>query len=458
VLDGRLRVEDLLEQTLASIGDDPLHAWLHLDPDAARARALHVERRLARGERLPLAGVPFAVKDNLCVAGQPCGCASRALEGYHAPYTASAVERLIEAGALLVGRTNMDEFAMGSSTEFSAWGPTLHPSDPTRVPGGSSGGSAAAVASGHVLAALGSDTGGSVRQPAALCGVVGAKATWGRVSRRGLVAFASSLDHVAPLGRSLRDAAAFLSVMSGHDPGDPTTSLRPVEDLVAACSLPVSGLRIGVPAFVQTDALHAGVAESLIRAIRVFEREGLRVTDVDLPSWTHGIPCYYVLAPAEASSNLARYDGVRYGPRPAADTLAELYTRHRELFGPEVRRRILLGTFALSAGYQDAFYLKAQAARAAIRAETLAVLSTCDALLLPTSPSPAFRLGERLDDPVAMYLSDVFTVPANLAGIPAISVPFGSAEGLPVGLQLVGRPWEERAVFALAGRLEHGEG
>lgn len=455
---GELDPVDMVDDSLERIGQDPLHAWSWLDPSDARSQAERVRARLRSGERLLLAGVTIGIKDNLCFRDQPCTCGSRVLEGYRAPYTATAVERLVHAGAVILGRTNMDEFAMGSSTEYSAYGPTLHPLDPSRVPGGSSGGSAVAVAASHVPGALGSDTGGSVRQPAAFCGVAAMKATYGRISRYGLVAFASSLDHIGPFGRNVADVARLLRVMAGPDPRDSTCADRPVDDYEGACSRDIRGLRVGLVEL-QEQATPL-VQESVERAARSLEAAGAILSKVELPSWNLGIPCYYVLAPAEASSNLARYDGLRYGPAgaigdpgPFHDILT-LFQQTRSRFGPEVRRRILMGTFVLSAGYQDAYYLRAQALRRRIRGETLRVLSELDALLLPTTPSTAFALGERSQDPVSMYLSDICTVPANLAGVPALSVPVPASGALPVGVQLIGRPWEESLLLALGAAVE----
>jgi aspartyl-tRNA(Asn)/glutamyl-tRNA(Gln) amidotransferase subunit A len=427
--------------------ENPWNAFRHVDVDAVEAQIA----RVPRDGRL--AGVPLALKDNLADAGQPCGCASRILERYVAPRTATAVERLRAAGAVVVARTNMDEFAMGSSTENSAYGPARNPHDETRAPGGSSGGSAVAVAGEVVPVALGSETGGSVRQPAALCGVVGMKPTYGRVSRRGLVAFASSLDVVSPFGADVRDAALVTEVMAGLDPGDATSADVPVPDLVAACDRGVRGLRVGLVK--ECEGSEPGVAERLAAAADALRAAGAELVDVSIPSVATALAAYHVLAPAEASSNLARFDGVRFGPREPADDLAGLYARTRSRrFGPEVRRRILLGTFVLSAGYADRYYLRAQAARARLTRELTDALATVDLLLTPTSPTVAFPLGARAADPVAMYLSDVFTVPASLAGLPAISVPCGRSQGLPVGAQLVGRPFDEATVFAGAAALE----
>jgi aspartyl-tRNA(Asn)/glutamyl-tRNA(Gln) amidotransferase subunit A len=393
-----------------------------------------------------------AVKDLLDIDGVATTCGSRILEGYRPPFTATAIERLEAAGAVIVGKTNMDEFAMGSSTENSGYKKTKNPWDPARVPGGSSGGSAAAVAAGMAPLALGSDTGGSIRQPAALCGVVGLKPTYGRVSRYGLVAFASSLDQVGPFARTVEDAALASSVLFGRDPKDATSADVAVPDFAAAAG-DAKGLRIGVP----WGFLEKGVAEPVLKAFKdalaALESAGAKVVEVALPHAGHAIATYYIVATAEASSNLARYDGVRYGLRvEAGRDLKETYGRTRDRgFGPEVKRRIILGTFVLSSGYYDAYYLRAQKVRTLIRRDFEQALAACDVVATPTTPSTAFRFGEKTDDPLEMYLADIFTVPANLAGIPGLSVPCGFADGLPIGLQLVGRAFDEAALFR-AGR------
>ena len=404
----------------------------------------------------PLAGVPVAVKDNLATVDLPTTCGSHMLEGYVSPFEATAVRRLREAGAVVVGKTNMDEFAMGSSTENSAYGPTLNPVAPGRVPGGSSGGSAAAVAAGMVPAALGSDTGGSVRQPAALCGIVGFKPTYGRVSRYGLVAFASSLDQVGTLTRSVADATSLLEVVSGHDPRDSTSAELPPPELAASLSKGVDGLRVGVPAEYLPPSLAPGVRALCDGALDCLRQAGAEVVDVSLPHTHLAIPTYYVIATAEASGNLARYDGVRYGHRAAnAGSAAEMVERSRsEGFGAEVKRRIALGTYALSAGYYDAYYGRAQRARGLLSRDFERAFTDVDVLFTPTSPTPAFPFGARLRDPVQMYLSDVFTVTANLVGLPALSLPIGSLDGLPVGGQLLAPRWREDRIVAAAAALE----
>ncbi len=439
-------------------GPRHLRAFLALDEAGATAAADALDERAARGDDAgPLAGVPVALKDNLCTFGMPTTCGSRILEEYHSPYEATVVRRLRAAGAIIVGKTNMDEFAMGSSTENSAFGAVRNPHDLERVPGGSSGGSAAAVAEGLVPAALGSDTGGSVRQPAALCGVVGIKPTWGRVSRYGLVAFGSSLDQVGTFGRTVADAARLLAVIAGPDPLDATCAQLDVPDLVATAETEPAGLTLGVPREYFAEGLDPEVRALCERAIDRLRNAGMRIVEVSLPGTRLAIPAYYVIAPAEASSNLARFDGVRYGLRdPDAQTTREVYDRTRSLgFGPEVKRRIMLGTYALSAGYYDQFYGRAQRARVTIRQDFRHVFDDgIDALFTPTTPSPAFRLGEKTEDPLQMYLSDVYTVTANLAGLPAASVPIGGVEGLPVGGQILADQWREDVVVRVAAALE----
>ena len=432
--------------------DARLGAFLHHLPERALARARAVDAAVAAGQDRPLAGVPVALKDVLDLAGEPTTCGSRILEGYRPPFTATAVERLEAAGAVIVGKTNMDEFAMGSSNENSAYRPVHNPWDAQRVPGGSSGGSAAAVAAGLSCLALGSDTGGSIRQPAALCGVVGLKPTYGRVSRYGLVAFASSLDQVGPLARSVADAALAAGVLFGRDPRDATSADRPVPDLAAALGAGAVGLRVGVPWSFLEKGVDEGVLAAFRESVRTLEGAGARVVDVSLPHLPHAIATYYLVATAEASSNLARYDGVRYGRRaPGAADLRRMYGETRDQgFGPEVKRRIVLGTFVLSSGYYDAYYLRAQKVRTLIRDDFERAWQACDLVATPTTPTPAFRLGEKTEDPLQMYLADIFTVPANLAGIPGLSIPAGFVGGLPVGLQLLGRPFDE-ATLVRAG-------
>jgi aspartyl-tRNA(Asn)/glutamyl-tRNA(Gln) amidotransferase subunit A len=404
----------------------------------------------------PLAGVPLALKDNLSTLDLDTTCGSKVLEGYRSPFEATVVRRARAAGAVVVGKTNMDEFAMGSSTENSAYGPTLNPHDRTRVPGGSSGGSAAAVAAGLVPMALGSDTGGSVRQPAALCGVVGMKPTYGRVSRYGLVAYASSLDQVGTFGKTVADAARLLHVISGHDDRDATSAKRPVPDFEAATRRGVDGLVVGLPKEYVSHHLDADMRDSIHAAVARLKDAGAEVRDVSLPHAGHAIACYYVIAPAEASSNLSRYDGVRYGVRQPESDIVSMYEATRSSgLGPEVKLRIMLGTYVLSAGYYDEYYGTAQRARRLITEDFGRVFSGgVDVILTPTTPNPAFQIGERTSDPLEMYLSDVFTVPANIAGIPGISVPIGRVRGLPVGGQILAPWWKEEPMLAAAGVLE----
>jgi aspartyl-tRNA(Asn)/glutamyl-tRNA(Gln) amidotransferase subunit A len=453
-----LRAEQVVRDHLDRLTrvEPQVEAFLHVGAGAALEQAAALDAALDAGRPAPpLAGVPVAIKDVLALQGVPTTCGSRLLEGWRPPYTATAVQRLQDAGAIVIGKTNMDEFAMGSSTENSAYKATRNPWDLSRVPGGSSGGSAAAVAAGQACVALGSDTGGSVRQPAAFCGVVGLKPSYGRVSRYGLVAYASSFDQVGPIGRSVEDVALVLQAIAGHDPRDATSAGRPVPDYTRSLGRDATGLTIGVPwAF-----LEHGVQQGTLRAFReslaALQGAGARLVDVELPSLPHAISAYYLIATAEASSNLARFDGVRYGRRVAASDLRGMYGQTRDHgFGAEVKRRILLGTFALSSGYYDAYYVRAQKVRFAIRGDLERALQACDAVATPTSPFPAFRLGERTADPLQMYLADVFTVPANLAGLPGLSLPCGFDEGLPVGLQLLGRAFEEETLLRLGSAYQ----
>ena len=444
-------------------GDGGLNAFLSHDPDRLRSEAASMADWLEqRGDREAprLAGVPVALKDNLTTTDYPTTCASRILEGFHPPYDATVVRRLRGAGALIAGKTNMDEFAMGSSTENSAFGPTRNPHDRERVPGGSSGGSAAAVAAGIVPVALGSDTGGSVRQPAALCGVVGIKPTYGAVSRYGLVAFASSLDQVGTFGRTVEDAALLLEVIAGRDPLDSTCADRPAPDLLTGADQGVEGVVVGVPDEYFPDDLDPAIRERTDEALDALANAGAEIRRVSLPNTRHAIPTYYVLAPAEASSNLARYDGVRYGARAEAGSLAGTYRETRSTgFGEEVKRRIMLGTYALSAGYYDQYYGRAQQVRRLISRDFRQVFDDgIDVLFTPTTPSPAFHLGERVEDPYTMYLADVFTATANLAGIPGLSLPIGSVDGLPVGGQILTDRWQEPMMIRVATALERALG
>ncbi|HEU5237231.1 MAG TPA: Asp-tRNA(Asn)/Glu-tRNA(Gln) amidotransferase subunit GatA [Pyrinomonadaceae bacterium] len=434
--------------------NDTLNAFLQIDRQGALQRAADIDASSDKAT-MPLAGIPIAIKDNICVRGMQTSCGSRILGPYQPQYNATVTERLLAAGAVIIGKTNCDEFAMGSSNENSAFGPVKNPWDTSRVPGGSSGGSAAAVAAGIVPVALGSDTGGSVRQPAALCGVVGLKPTYGRVSRFGLVAFGSSLDQVGVLARQASDVAIVLQIIAGRDPHDATTANVAVSDYSAALNEDVKGMRLGVSRALLGEGLDLEVREAIENAIKAYSDLGAEIVDIDLPHANYAIAVYYIIATAEASSNLARYDGVRYGFRAEeAPALRDMYRKTRdEGFGPEVKRRIMLGTYVLSAGYYDAYYLKAQKVRTLLQQDFANAFQKCDAILTPTAPTPAFRFGEKVDDPLAMYLNDIYTVTANLAGVPGISIPCGlSSEGLPIGLQLLGPHWSEENLL----RLAHG--
>ena len=461
---GDMTAEGLVSDTLRTIAqrDVSLCAFLEVfeQPALREARAVDAAVREGRDPG-PLAGVPIALKDNICLSHGKTTCASRMLEHYESPYTATAAQRLIDAGAVIVGKTNLDEFAMGSSCEQSAFGPTRNPHDAGRVPGGSSGGSAAAVSGSMVPIAIGSDTGGSIRQPAAFCGAVGFKPTYGRISRYGLVAFASSLDQIGPIGMSVADCALAYEAMAGVDAHDATSSDRAVGDVSAQLVQQPQRMRIGVPRTARSDANHPGVADGLERAIAALTSTGAEIVDIDLPHAEHGIAAYYIVAPAEASSNLARFDGVRYGHRAEGDlALDQMYRISRsEGFGDEVKRRIMLGTHVLSSGYHDAYYNTALKVRRRIKGDYDAAFAQgCTAILSPTTPTPAFKLEAHRDDPLAMYLEDIYTVGVNLAGLPAISVPAGTAEDegatLPVGVQLVGPAFEDTSLLQHAAALE----
>jgi aspartyl-tRNA(Asn)/glutamyl-tRNA(Gln) amidotransferase subunit A len=461
---GRNSAVALTEECLSAIQEENglINAFLSVDREGALLQAKRVDDAVSSRSSLgALAGAPIGIKDVLTTEGLPATAGSKILEGYRPPYTATAVRRLIDAGAVILGKLNCDEFAMGSSNENSAYGPVRNPHDTDRVPGGSSGGSAAAVAAGMALATLGTDTGGSIRQPASFCGVVGVLPTYGRVSRYGLIAFASSLDRVGPFAASVHDAALVLGVIAGHDPLDATSSTAPVPGYTSEIDKGVSGMRLGVPAEYFGEGLDPEVRSAVERTIEQLRAAGAEIVPISLPHTRYAVPTYYVIATAEASANLARFDGVRYGYRaPEAKTLAEMYQLSREGgFGAEVKRRILLGTYVLSAGYYDAYYKKAQQVRRLLTDDFLAAFKNVDAILTPTAPTPAFKIGEKADDPMAMYLADIYTVTASLAGICGISVPCGSSrEGLPIGLQILGKHFAESTVFRVAQAVESLQG
>jgi aspartyl-tRNA(Asn)/glutamyl-tRNA(Gln) amidotransferase subunit A len=439
--------------------DEVYRAYLLITEELALQQAEAADRRFASGEANLLTGVPMALKDIISTTGIRTTCGSRILENYVPVYQGQVVDRLLACGAVLIGKTNMDEFAMGSSTEHSAFYPTRNPWDPERVPGGSSGGSAAAVAAGEAVYALGTDTGGSIRQPAALTGTVGIKPTYGRVSRYGLVAFASSLDQIGPFARTVADVAAVLGVIAGPDPHDSTTLPAPVPDYTAALTGDLHGIVLGVPREYFPAELEAGVRTRITEAIRTLEGLGARIEEISLPSTEYALASYYIIAPSEAMSNLARYDGVRYGLRVPSMDIWEMFDQTRELgFGAEVKRRIILGAYALSKGYYDEYYVKAQKVRTLVKQDFDRAFAKVDAIIGPTSPTVAFRLGERTADPLAMYLADVFTLPANMAGICGISVPCGLWDGLPVGLQILGKPLGEETILRVAHAYEQAAG
>jgi aspartyl-tRNA(Asn)/glutamyl-tRNA(Gln) amidotransferase subunit A len=470
IVGGELSAEAALRACLERLAavEGKVRAFVSTDGERALERARALDAALARGEKPgPLCGVPIAIKDNLCMAGTRTTCSSKILEDYVPPYNATVVERILAAGAVPIGKTNLDEFAMGSSTENSAFGVTRNPWDLDRVPGGSSGGSAVAVAAGEATMALGSDTGGSIRQPASFCGVVGLKPTYGRVSRYGLVAFASSLDQIGPITRDVSDAALLLGVIAGHDPRDSTSAPAPVPDYSGQIEADVRGRRIGLPREFFIEGMDREVEAAVREAANVLARQGAEIVEVSLPHSrideaegklsAYAVAAYYIIATAEASSNLARYDGAHYGHRTAETVgMIEMFARSRaEGFGAEVKRRIILGTYALSSGYYDAYYLKASKVRSLIQRDFQQAFERVDAIACPVAPTPAFRIGEKTDDPLKMYMGDVFTISCNLAGIPGISVPCGfTSGGLPIGLQLLGKPFDELGLLQLARAYE----
>jgi aspartyl-tRNA(Asn)/glutamyl-tRNA(Gln) amidotransferase subunit A len=448
-------MEDFYKKIKAE--DPEIHAYLTLSEERAFTQAGHIDKLVKQGSPLPpLAGVPIGVKDVMVTKGLRTTAGSKVLENFIPPYDCTAVARLEAAGAIILGKMNCDEFAMGSSNENSAYGPVRNPREKSRVPGGSSGGSAAAVAAGTAVATLGSDTGGSIRQPASFCGVVGLMPTYGRVSRYGLIAFASSLDHIGPLTKTVKDAAILLRVIGGHDPMDSTSANLPVPDYEADLSVPVGGLKVGVPKEYFGQGLDSEVRVSVEAGIAKLRDAGCEIIPISLPHTAYAIPTYYVIATAEASANLARFDGVRYGYRAkSARTLSDMYRKSRdESFGPEVKRRIMLGTYALSSGYYDAYYLKAQRVRTLLTRDFQQAFARVDAIVTPTAPTPAFKIGEKSDDPLAMYLADIYTVTADLAGIPGISAPCGQTKsGLPIGLQVLGKHFDESTVLRVAAAV-----
>jgi aspartyl-tRNA(Asn)/glutamyl-tRNA(Gln) amidotransferase subunit A len=434
-----------------------IHAYITLTPDLAMEQATSADARFQKGEAGPLTGIPLAIKDLICTRGVRTTCGSHILENFVPPYDATVIEKLKAAGAVFVGKANMDEFAMGSSNENSSFGPTRNPWDLERIPGGSSGGSAASVAAAECIASLGSDTGGSIRQPAACCGIVGIKPTYGRVSRFGLVAFASSLDQIGPLTKDVQDAAILMKVISGHDPKDSTSVDLPVPDYGDALTKDIRGMVLGIPREYFIEGIDPEVESAIREAIRTLEKLGARAKEISLPHSEYAVAVYYIIAPAEASSNLARYDGVKYGFRARGGyDLLQMYRETRfQGFGAEVKRRIMLGTYALSAGYYEAYYRKASQVRTLIREDFEKAFSQCDVLLTPTAPTPAFKLGEKVDDPLQMYLSDVFTIPCNLAGLPGLSLPCGfSKQGLPIGLQILAGHFQEEKILQVAYAYE----
>ncbi|MFH1288959.1 MAG: Asp-tRNA(Asn)/Glu-tRNA(Gln) amidotransferase subunit GatA [bacterium] len=437
-------------------------AFLHINKDKTWEKAEEIDKKIASGVKLkPLEGIPIAVKDNMCTEGMPTTCASKILSNFNPPYSAEVIKKLEDAGMIIIGKTNMDEFAMGSSTENSAYGQTCNPWNLACAPGGSSGGSAAAVAADEAPLALGSDTGGSIRQPASFCGVVGLKPTYGRISRYGLVAFASSLDQIGPIAREVYDSALLFQAIAGHDPKDSTSADLPVPNIMDFLKKNIKGLQLGIPREYFNPEMDVEVKNKLSEAIKKLTGLGAIVKEISLPHTEYAVSVYYLIATSEASANLARYDGVRYGFRAnKAESLSEMYGKTRgEGFGAEVKRRIMLGTYALSAGYYDAYYLKAQKVRTLIKRDFDDAFKTCDAIITPTSPTPAFKLGEKVEDPLQMYLSDIFTISANLAGIPGVSIPCGfSKSNLPIGLQILGRPFDEGTILQIAYNFEQAAG
>lgn len=457
---GEISSVELTEAHLREIDriDERVHAYLHRSTDVALAQAAEADKRIKAGDAAPLTGIPVALKDVLVTTDAPTTAGSKMLEGYHSPFDATVVTKLRAAGSVFLGKVNTDEFAMGSSTENSAYGVTRNPWDLDRVPGGSSGGASASVAAGQAMLSLGSDTGGSIRQPAGFCGIVGLKPTYGRVSRYGLIAFGSSLDQIGPFSRTVEDAAMMLGAISGIDPRDSTSAPIDVPDFTAGLTGDIRGMKLGVAREYRIDGMEPGVAAATDAAIERFRDLGAEIVEISLPHTKYALATYYITAPAEASANLSRFDGVRFGLSKDAPSLKEMYERTRgEGFGPEVKRRIMLGTYALSSGYYDAYYVKAQKVRTLIKADFDAAFQQVDAIIAPTSPTVAFKIGARTDDPVAMYLADIWTIPANMAGIPGIALPSGFSEGMPVSLQVFGKAFDEATMLKVAHAYEQSE-
>ena len=455
---GDITPSDLTNDVLQRISgvEEKVRAYVTVNSEEALIQAKAAGERLKKGGKQALTGIPIAIKDNICTEGVRTTCSSKILENFIPPYESSVTEKLKESGYILIGKTNLDEFAMGSSTENSAFGHTRNPWDISRVPGGSSGGSAAAVAADMCIAALGSDTGGSIRQPAAFCGVVGLKPTYGRVSRYGLVAFASSLDQIGPITKTVKDSAILLNIISGHDPYDSTSANLPVPDYTSVLGESIKGIKIGIPKEFFAKGLDSEVEDSVKKAVKELESLGALPVEISLPHTGYAVAVYYILATSEASSNLARYDGVKYGLRVEGEDLLDMYMKTREAgFGAEVKRRIILGTYALSSGYYDAYYKKAQQVRTLIKQDFDKAFEKVDAIVTPTTPTPAFKAGEKTDDPLQMYLADIFTISVNLAGVPGISIPCGfTSDNLPIGLQIIGKHFDEETILKISYAYE----
>lgn len=464
LFEGKITSKELVEAYLVKIEEDqkedlPLNALTQVMKEEALKMAEEADEKIKKGERLPLLGIPVIIKDNINIKGFESTCASHILEGYEASFDATVIKKLKDAGAVLIAKSNMDEFAMGSSSEHSAFGIVRNPVDRERIPGGSSGGSAAAIKAKWAPLALGSDTGGSIRQPASLCGVVGMKPTYGRVSRYGLIAYSSSLDQIGPFANTVKDTALLLEVISGHDDSDSTSSPEPQSSYLDNIDQDIKGKKIGLAKEYYSDTLNPVVKSKIDEAVEILKSKGCEFVEISLPHTDYGIPTYYIIAPAEASSNLSRFDGIRYGKRSQGEDLHEVFLNSRSKgFGTEVKRRIMLGTYVLSSGYYDAYYLKAQKVRTLIKQDFVDAFKEVDAILAPTSPGTAFKIGEKTSDPLEMYLSDIYTVNVNLAGLPGISIPFGEdSEGLPIGVQIIGNYFKEADVLNIANHIEEAK-